>query len=102
RRPRPPRPRADREMGGTPADPRQVKPGFLFAALRGTQRDGRAFAGEAAAKGAAAILTDDPGALPLDPDMRQRVAIIADPNPQRPLSPLAARFSGPQPDPTAT
>ena len=88
---------ADPEIVGITADSRQVKPGYLFAALRGTQRDGRAFAAEAAAKGAAAILTDDAGALPLDPDTRQRVPIIADPNPQRRLALLAARFYGRQP-----
>src|SRR5437764_13860002 len=90
-------PVADPEIVGVTADSRQVKPGYLFAALRGTQRDGRAFATEAAAKGAAAILTDDPDALPLDPDLRRRVAIIADPNPQRRLALLAARFYGRQP-----
>jgi len=82
----------DPEIVGITADSRQIKPGYLFAALRGTQRDGRAFAAEAAAKGAAAILTDDPDALPLDPDMRRRVALIADANPQRRLALLAARF----------
>ena len=87
----------DPEIAGITADSRQVKPGFLFAALRGTQRDGRAFVGEAAGKGAAAILTDDPDTLPLDPSVRQRVAIIADPNPQRRLALLAARFYGRQP-----
>ncbi|MBV9584518.1 MAG: UDP-N-acetylmuramoyl-L-alanyl-D-glutamate--2,6-diaminopimelate ligase, partial [Alphaproteobacteria bacterium] len=91
-------PSSDPEIAGITADSRQVKPGFLFAALRGTQRDGRAFVGEAAAKGAAAILTDDPDALPLDPGMRQRVAIIADPNPPRRLALLAARFYGRQPN----
>ena len=91
-------PSSDPEIAGITADSRQVKPGFLFAALRGTQHDGRAFVGEAAAKGAAAILTDDPDALPLDPGMRQRVAIIADPNPQRRLALLAARFYGRQPN----
>ncbi|TMK31406.1 MAG: UDP-N-acetylmuramoyl-L-alanyl-D-glutamate--2,6-diaminopimelate ligase [Alphaproteobacteria bacterium] len=90
-------PVADPDIIGITADSRQVKAGYLFAALRGTQRDGRAFATEAAAKGAAAILTDDADALPLDPDMRRRVAIIADPNPQRRLALLAARFYGRQP-----
>src|SRR5438552_92631 len=90
-------PVADPDIIGITADSRQVKAGYLFAALRGTQRDGRAFATEAAAKGAAAILTDDADALPLDPDMRRRVAIIADPHPQRRLALLAARFSGRQP-----
>src|ERR1043166_2928134 len=52
---------ADPEIVGITADSRQVKPGYLFAALRGTQHDGRAFAAEAAAKGATAIVTDDAG-----------------------------------------
>jgi UDP-N-acetylmuramoyl-L-alanyl-D-glutamate--2,6-diaminopimelate ligase len=85
------------EIVGITADSRQVKPGFLFAALRGTARDGRAFAAEADARGAVAILTDDPGALTLDPDQRRQAAIVADPNPQRRLSLLAARFFGRQP-----
>ncbi|MBV9862846.1 MAG: hypothetical protein JO267_11955, partial [Alphaproteobacteria bacterium] len=59
-----------REITGLTADSRRVQPGFLFAALRGTQTDGRKFAGEAAKRGAVAILTDDPGALALDPGSR--------------------------------
>ena len=55
------------------------------------------FAGEAAAKGAAAILTDDPAALALDGAARPSVAVIADPNPQRLLALMAARFYPPQP-----
>jgi UDP-N-acetylmuramoyl-L-alanyl-D-glutamate--2,6-diaminopimelate ligase len=80
------------EITGLTADSRQVRPGFLFAALAGAQTDGRRFAGEAAAKGAAAILTDDPAALTLDGAARQGVAIIADPNPQRLLALMASRF----------
>src|SRR5437762_11585855 len=90
-------PLGDPEIVGITADSRQVKPGFLFAALRGTQQDGRAFAAEAIKKGAAAILTDDAEALALDPEARRRVAIIADPNPQRRLALLAARFYARQP-----
>src|ERR1700704_3445312 len=97
----PPAPRgpplADPEIVGITADSRQVRPGFLFAALRGTQRDGRAFAADAVKKGAAAILTDDADALALDPDARRRVAVIADANPQRRLALLAARFYARQP-----
>ena len=80
------------EITGLTADSRQVRPGFLFAALAGAQTDGRRFAGEAAAKGAAAILTDDPTALTLDGAARQNVAVIADPNPQRLLALMASRF----------
>src|SRR5437870_8954338 len=90
-------PLADPEIVGLTADSRQVRPGFLFAALRGAQRDGRAFAAEAVAKGAVAILTDDEAALSLDADARRRVAIIADPNPHRRLALLAARFYSRQP-----
>ena len=87
----------DREIAGITADSRQVQPGFLFAALRGTQTDGRAFAGQAVANGAVAILTDDPAALTLDEQTRGGVAIVADANPQRRLALLAARFYGRQP-----
>ena len=66
------------EVSGLASDSRQVKPGFLFAALRGAERDGRAFAGAAVAQGAVAILTDDPAALALDPDESRPVAIISD------------------------
>ncbi len=86
------------EIAGITADSRRVEPGFLFAALRGTTTDGRAFAGEAVARGAAAILTDDADALALDPETRSRVAIVIDRNPQRGLALLAARFYGRQPD----
>jgi len=87
----------DLEIVGLTADSRQVKPGFLFAALRGTARDGRAFAGEAAARGAVAILTDDAAALTLEPPQRGRLAIITDANPQRRLALFAARFYRRQP-----
>ena len=64
----------------------------MFAALKGVATDGRRFAGEAVAKGAVAILTDDATALALDDAARQRIAIIADPNPQRRLALMASRF----------
>ncbi len=90
-------PLADPEIVGLTADSRQVKPGFLFTALQGVQRDGRAFAGEAVARGAIAILTDDPAALALGPDESRRTVIIADANPQRRLALIAARFYRRQP-----
>jgi UDP-N-acetylmuramoyl-L-alanyl-D-glutamate--2,6-diaminopimelate ligase len=80
------------EIAGLTADSRQVLPGFLFAALKGVATDGRRFAGEAVAKGAVAILTDDADALALDDDARHRVAILVDPNPQRRLALMASRF----------
>jgi UDP-N-acetylmuramoyl-L-alanyl-D-glutamate--2,6-diaminopimelate ligase len=85
------------KIAGITADSRQVRPGFLFAALRGTQQDGRIFAQQAVAAGAVAILTDDAEALPLDSEARKRVAIICVENPARRLARLAARFYGQQP-----
>ncbi|MGE5270955.1 MAG: UDP-N-acetylmuramoyl-L-alanyl-D-glutamate--2,6-diaminopimelate ligase [Thiohalocapsa sp.] len=90
-------PQGDPEILGLTADSRAVGAGFLFAALPGTRQDGRRFAGEAAAKGAAAILTDDPAQLALDPAARARIAIVADANPYRRLALMAARFYGRQP-----
>ena len=80
------------EIAGLTADSRLVQPGFLFAALNGVAVDGRRFAGEAVARGAVAILTDDPAALALDDAARGRIAIVADPNPQRRLALCASRF----------
>ncbi len=90
-------PQGDPEIAGLAADSRAVRPGFLFAALTGARLDGRAFAGDAAARGAVAILTDDAGMLGLSPQARARIAIVADPNPHRRLARLAARFYGRQP-----
>ena len=46
----------DPMIAGVTADSRQVKPGFLFAALPGVKVDGRAFIPAAIAAGAAAVL----------------------------------------------
>jgi UDP-N-acetylmuramoyl-L-alanyl-D-glutamate--2,6-diaminopimelate ligase len=87
----------DSEIVGLTADSRNVQAGFLFAALPGTKQDGRSFAGEAIARGAVAILTDEPAALALSQEERDRVCIVTDPNPHRWLALMAARFHGRQP-----
>jgi len=87
----------DPEIVGLTADSRNVQPGFLFAALHGTRQDGRSFAADAIARGAVAILADDPDALALPPEERDRVRVVADPNPHRRLALLAGRFHGRQP-----
>ena len=77
------------EIAGITADSRQVKPGFVFAALPGAKADGRAFVKDALAKGAAAILApaDTPGPGPF----------VRDSNPRRRLALMAARFHAKQP-----
>ena len=87
----------DLEVAGLTADSREVRPGYLFAALAGTRSDGRAFAADAVDRGAVAILTDRADRLALAPKMRRRVAIVVDPDPQRSLARLAAQFCGRSP-----
>jgi UDP-N-acetylmuramoyl-L-alanyl-D-glutamate--2,6-diaminopimelate ligase len=88
----------DPEIVGLTADSRNVRPGFLFAALPGTRQDGRRFAADAVERGAVAILTDEPAALALPAEGRDRVCIMADANPHRRLALLAARFHGRRPE----
>ncbi|HYZ40303.1 MAG TPA: UDP-N-acetylmuramoyl-L-alanyl-D-glutamate--2,6-diaminopimelate ligase, partial [Stellaceae bacterium] len=85
------------EILGLSVDSRTVQPGFLFAALPGSQQDGRRFAWQAIERGAVAILTDDAEALALSPEQRSRVAIVTDANPHRRFALMAARFYGRQP-----
>src|SRR5258707_7504375 len=79
---------------GLTADSRQVRPGYLFAALPGAKMDGRHFIPTAIAQGATAILVPEGGELPQVPD---QVALATAANPRRALALLAARFNGAQP-----
>jgi len=55
----------DPEITGVTADSRQVRPGYLFAALPGARTDGRRFIPDALAAGAAAVLAaEDIDGLP--------------------------------------
>lgn len=47
------------EIAGVTHDSRQVRPGFLFVALRGERYAGNDFAGDAARRGAVAIVSED-------------------------------------------
>src|SRR4051812_48636494 len=79
---------------GLASDSREVKPGYLFAALPGTNTDGGAFVADAVARGAAAVL----GHPELAPHARELgVAFLADENPRLRLAHLAAEFFGDQP-----
>lgn len=82
------------EITGLSADSREVKPGYLFAALAGTNTNGAQFVADAIARGASAILA--PEALVLDASLA--VPVIRDANPRRRLALLAARFYGRQPE----
>lgn len=80
---------------GLTSDSRKVQPGYLFAAIPGTKRDGRDFIPQAIAAGAVAVLAP----ADTDPDLiGPGVSLITDSNPRRRLARLAAEFHQRQPD----
>ena len=86
------------DLTGLASDSRQVKPGYLFAALPGSKTDGARFLSDAVSRGASAVLARpemaaDAAAL--------GVAFIADENPRLRLARMAAAFYGVQPDTVA-
>ncbi|MFC7476123.1 UDP-N-acetylmuramoyl-L-alanyl-D-glutamate--2,6-diaminopimelate ligase [Dankookia sp. GCM10030260] len=83
------------EIAGLTADSRAVRPGFLFAALPGTQADGRGFIGQAVAQGAAAVLAPEGTAWPAGVPARPLLAVA---DPRRALALLAAAEAGAQPE----
>jgi UDP-N-acetylmuramoyl-tripeptide--D-alanyl-D-alanine ligase len=54
------------EFAAVCTDTRALRPGDLFVALRGERFDGHAFAAEALARGACAVVVDDASSLPAD------------------------------------
>ena len=82
------------EIAGITADSRQVRPGWLFAAIAGSKADGARFVPEAIAKGAAAILIKEGTQV----DVAQDVAVLTVPEPRRALAMMAARFYPAQPE----
>ena len=79
-------------MRGVSADSRAVKPGDVFVAMAGSKSDGAAFAAQAAAAGAAAIVGEKaPSPLP------GGAVFVPVANARRALALAAARFYGRQP-----
>ncbi|MFI4999553.1 MAG: Mur ligase family protein [Reyranellales bacterium] len=84
----------DPMLAGLALDSRQVRPGYLFAALAGAQHNGAAFVADAVGRGAVAILAEPGANLPsLDPG----IVVIHDANPRRRVALMAAAFAGAQP-----
>ncbi len=59
-------PEANPRLSGVSDDSRRIEPGMLYVAVRGTQADGHRYLADAAARGAAAALVEEPqpGDLP--------------------------------------
>jgi UDP-N-acetylmuramoyl-L-alanyl-D-glutamate--2,6-diaminopimelate ligase len=81
----------DLEIAGLTADSRQVKPGYLFAAITGLTQDGRAFALQAVQAGAAAVLAEK-GSPPMP------APVVEAEDVRLALSRIAARFYPRQPE----
>jgi UDP-N-acetylmuramoyl-L-alanyl-D-glutamate--2,6-diaminopimelate ligase len=83
---------------GLTADSRKVEPGYLFAALPGSNTDGARFIADALARGAAAILMPQGGSgAPADARL-DGTPVVKDADPRRRLALIAARFFGAQPE----
>jgi UDP-N-acetylmuramoyl-L-alanyl-D-glutamate--2,6-diaminopimelate ligase len=67
---------ADRTVQGIQQDSRRVRPGDVFVAVSGLQTDGAAYIGEALSRGAVAVISDRPLALPV-PCLRVEGARLA-------------------------
>lgn len=83
------------DVTGLASDSRQIKPGYLFAALPGTKTDGARFLCDAVARGARAVLAR--------PEFEAEakalgVVFIGDENPRLKLAHMAAAFYGAQPE----
>ena len=81
----------DLDISGLAADSRQVQPGFLFAVINGLNQDGRRFAPQAVAAGAAAILAETGSGAMLAPVVEADDVRLA-------LSRISARFYPRQPE----
>jgi len=85
---------AVKQFAGLASDSREVRPGYLFAALPGTKANGAEFVKDAVARGAVAVLGRPevaPSAAALG------VRFIADENPRLALARFAAQFFAAQP-----
>jgi UDP-N-acetylmuramoyl-L-alanyl-D-glutamate--2,6-diaminopimelate ligase len=85
-------PFADLTVTGISSDSRTVAPGNLFFAFAGSKADGSAFAADAAAKGAAAVVT-----AKNTPLSGLSIPVIQVDDPRRMLALSAANFAGAQP-----
>ena len=83
---------AQRVVTGLTADSRAVAPGFLFAALSGSNTDGRAFIPDALARGARVLLVAEDSDIEADD-----IVVVRSSRPRDALSRLAAAFYELQP-----
>jgi len=86
----------DVDVTGLASDSRNVRPGYLFAALPGSVTDGGRFVADAVERGAVAILASPDLSLTGVPGADD-VELLRNDNPRRSLAQIAAKFHGAQP-----
>ena len=84
---------ADVEVSGIKIDSRQVKPGYLFVAIKGTQTDGHQYIAKAIELGAVDVLCED-----LPTEQAAGVTYVQVPSTETAVGPVATLFHG---DPTS-
>jgi UDP-N-acetylmuramoyl-L-alanyl-D-glutamate--2,6-diaminopimelate ligase len=82
--------RSDRPVVDVTVDSRAVAEGWMFAALGGARTDGRRYVGDAAGRGASAVL----GRGPRPTDLPERVAWIESDDPRVDLGRIARKLHG--------
>lgn len=85
----------DPDIHGLTQDSRQVRRGYLFAAIAGSRADGASYIVDAVRNGAAALLVPANASLPPE---AANIAVIRADNPRHALSLIAAAFYERQPD----
>ena len=83
----------DVEISGVKIDSRQVAPGYLFVAIKGTQTDGHQYIGKAVELGARAVLCET-----LPAETAQGVTYVQVASTETAVGPVATLFHG---DPTS-
>ena len=78
----------DVPVSGLECDSRKIERGFVFVALRGAKLDGNAFIGEAARRGASAVIAD------AVPDSPTGVPVVSVPDSREAAARLASAFYG--------
>ncbi|WP_298963846.1 UDP-N-acetylmuramoyl-L-alanyl-D-glutamate--2,6-diaminopimelate ligase [uncultured Roseibium sp.] len=86
------------QLSGLTADSRNVGPGYLFAALKGTTVDGTKFAPDAVASGALVILCALDAVESVRNNCPAGTIVLGAGEPRQVLARMAARFYGAQPD----
>jgi len=84
----------DVPVEGVTADSRQVRPGYLFAALPGNKVDGNSYINDALMHGASAILAKTGTKLPAGAS----ATLIESENPRKELAHIASEFYRIQPE----